>query len=187
MLKLWLKKPKLNYSESVVDIVQYGSSVIGGNQPNDIDIAVIFKKIPVKNQLNESQEIKKQLAGISPLPIHIKSFDFYSLFDKSNFAQEGILFYGRSLLNQDYFSKSFGLVPKLQIFYSLDNLEKKDKIRFNYMLSGKGGKYGMLKKHEGKLVKPGMIEIKPEYEEIFNDSIKEHISTFTIRKVFSLI
>ena len=90
-------------------------------------------------------------------------------------------------MNQDYFSKSFGLVPKLQIFYSLDNLEKKDKIRFNYMLSGKGGKYGMLKKHEGKLVKPGMIEIKPEYEEIFNDSIKEHISTFTIRKVFSLI
>ena len=130
MLKLWLKKPKLNYSESVVDIVQYGSSVIGGNQPNDIDIAVIFKKIPVKNQLNESQEIKKQLAGISPLPIHIKSFDFYSLFDKSNFAQEGILFYGRSLLNQDYFSKILHSSAILNSLSHRSNLPYFEGLRF---------------------------------------------------------
>jgi len=187
MHKLWLKKPKLNYSENVIDIVQYGSSIIDGNFPNDIDLAVIFNKISLKDQLNESQDIKNQLTKISQLPIHIKSFDFYSLFDKSNFAREGIFFYGISILKKDYFSKILGFTPRLQIFYSLNKLKKKDKIRFNYMLNGKKGKYGILRKYGGRLVKPGMIEISPEYEKIFNDSIKEHISSFTIKKIFSLI
>ena len=187
MHKLWLKKLKLNYSENVIDIVQYGSSIIDENKPNDIDIAVIFNKIPLKEQLNESQNIKNQLTKISQIPIHITSFDFYSLLDKSNFAREGIFFYGISILKKDFFSKIFGFTPKLHIFYSLNKLKKKDKIRFNYMLNGKGGKYGMLRKYGGKLVKPGMIEISPEHEKIFNDSIKEHISSFTTKKIFSLI
>ena len=186
MYKLWLKKPRLNYSKNIIDIVQYGSSVIEGNSPNDIDVAVLFTKIPVKDQLNESQNIKKQLTKISPLPIHIKSFDLYSLFDKSNFAKEGVFFYGRSLIRQGYFSENLGLMPKLHIFYSLDKIKKKDKIRFNYMLNGKKGKYGILRKYGGKLVKPGMIEVPPEYEKIFGDSIKKQISSFVIRKIFLL-
>ena len=187
MYKLWLKKPRLNYSKNIIDIVQYGSSVIEGVIPNDIDIAIIFHKIPIKEQLNESQNIKKQLTKISSLPIHIKSFDLYSLFDRSNFAKEGVLFYGMSLINRGFFSKKLGLLPKLYFFYSLDKLKKKDKIRFNYLLNGKGGKYGMLKKYGGKLVRPGMIEISPEYEKIFEDSIKRQIFSFIVKKIFVLI
>ncbi|MBU1252379.1 MAG: hypothetical protein KJ905_03680 [Nanoarchaeota archaeon] len=187
MYKLWLKKQKLSCSKNVVDIVQYGSSIIEGNSPNDIDVAVIFNKIPLKNQLNEAQNLKKQLTKISVLPIHIKSFDFYSLFDKSNFAKEGILFYGMSILKKDYFSNALGLVPRLHFFYSLDKLKKKDKIRFNYMLNGKGGKYGILKKYGGRLVKPGMIEVLPEHEKIFNDSIRKQTTSFEVRKVFTSI
>ena len=183
MYKLWLKKLKLNYSKNVVDIVQYGSSVIEGNTPNDIDVAVLFNKIPVKDQLNESQNIKKQLTKISPLPVHIKAFDLYSLFDKSNFAKEGIFFYGKSIIRKDYFSESLGLMPKLHIFYSLEKIKKKDKIRFNYMLSGKGGEYGLLREHKGELLKPGLIEINPESENVFVNSIKEFKVDFRVKKV----
>ena len=59
--KLWQKKLKLNYSKDVFDIVQFGSSVIEGEAPNDIDIAVIFNKIPLKDQLNQAQKIKIQI------------------------------------------------------------------------------------------------------------------------------
>ncbi|MEK6847695.1 MAG: hypothetical protein AABX50_01055 [Nanoarchaeota archaeon] len=187
MYKLWLRKPKLDYSKDVIDVVQYGSSVIEGNSPNDIDIAVIFNKIPMKNQLNEAQNIKKQLIKISSFPIHIKAFDLYSLFDKSNFARESILFCGISIIKQDYFSKKFGFIPKLHFLYSLGGLKKKDKIRFNYMLNGKKGKYGMLKEYGGRLIKPGMIEVSPEYEKIFQDSIKNQILSFSVRKIFLLI
>lgn len=181
--KLWQKKLKLNYSKDVYDIVQFGSSVIEEKIPSDIDIAIIFKKIPLKDQLIQAQKIKKQLQKISKLQIHTKSYDLYSLFDKSNFAKENILFYGKSLLYQDYFSKKFGFSPRLQIYYFLKDLKKKDKIRFNYLLNGKKGKYGLLRKYKGKLLKPGLIEIFPEYEEIFTKSIKKLITNFELRKI----
>ena len=165
--KLWLKNLKLSYSKDVFDIVQFGSSVIEGKIPNDIDIAVIFNKIPLKDQLEQAQKIKKQIQGYTDVEIHIKSFDLYSLFDKSNFAKEDILYFGKSLIFRDYFAKKFGFLPRIQIFYSLKNLKKKDKIRFNYILNGKKGKYGLLRKYNGKLLKPGLIEFNPEFELIF--------------------
>ena len=187
MQKNLQRKPKLNYSENVIDIVQFGSSVILNSNPNDVDIAVIFKAIPLKNQLEESQKIKKQLELTFNLPVHIKSYDFYSLFDDNNFAREGILFYGKSIINSKYLSEIFGIVPKLQISYSLKSLEKKDKIRFNYLLNGRGKKYGLLREYEGSLLKPGLIEIKPEQEKIFVERISEITPNFEIKKMFAQI
>ena len=183
MQKLLQKKLKLNYSKDVFDIVQFGSSTFEGKTPNDLDVAVIFYKIPLKEQLIQAQKIKKQIQEKVNLPIHIKSFDLYSLFDKSNFAKESILF-GKSLIFLDYFSKRFGFYPRVQINYSLKNLEKKDKVRFNYLLSGKGGGYGLLRKYGGKLLRPGLIEVLPEHEEIFIESIKKLTSGFKIKKIF---
>ena len=171
--KLWLKKPTLQYSKNIFDIIQFGSSVKEEKTPNDIDIAVIFNSLPLKDQLNDSQEIKKQLQKISPLPIHIKSFDLYSFFNSGNFAKEDILFYGKSLIYKDYFAKRFGLTPKIQISYSLRKLKKSEKIKVNYTLNGKQGSYGLLRKYGGKLIKPGLIEISPEHKDIFIEAIKK--------------
>lgn len=184
MQKLWQEKLKLNYNKEVLDIVQFGSSIIEGKIPNDIDIAVIFNKIPLREQLNESQKIKKQLEKLSEKPIHINSFDLYALFDKSNFAKENILFYGKSLINGDNFAKRLGLNPKIQICYSLKKLMKKDKIRFNYMLNGKKREYGLLRKYNGSLLKPGLIEINPEFEDIFVNAIRKFKIEFKIKKLF---
>ncbi|HLD37427.1 MAG TPA: hypothetical protein VJA86_02480 [Candidatus Nanoarchaeia archaeon] len=183
MQNMWLKKPALNYSKDILGIVQFGSSVIEGSKPNDVDIAVIFKCIPLKQQLEESQKIKKQLEKFSQLPVHIKSFDFYSFFNKGNFAKEDILFYGKNLISGEQFSRLFGMSAKLQVYYSLKNLKKKDKIRFNYLLNGKNGKYGLLRKYKGSLVKPGLIEIEPQYENIFVNAIKRFISDFEVKRV----
>ncbi|MBI2629633.1 hypothetical protein HYW76_00870 [Candidatus Pacearchaeota archaeon] len=183
MQKLWQKKLTLNYSKDVLDIVQFGSSIIEGKEPNDIDIAVFFNKIPLNDQLNQAQEIKKQLQKDIEISIHVNSFDFYSFFDKSNFAKENILFNGKSLISGDFFSKNFGLTPKIQVYYSLKELKKKEKIRFNYMLNGKKGKYGLIKKYGGKLLKPGLIEISPEFENIFVSEIKNITLDFSTKRV----
>ena len=183
MQKLWLKKPKLNYSKNVFDIVQFGSSVFEASKPNDIDIAIIFNKIPVKEQLEQAQLIKKQIQKISELPIHITSFDLYSFFDKANFAKEGILFYGKSIISGGYFANKLGLTPVIQISYILKDLKKKDKIRLNYMLNGRQGEYGLLREYKGELVKPGLIEISPEYEEIFVSSIKTFTQNFNSKRL----
>ena len=184
MQKLWLKKPKLNYKSDVLDIVQFGSSVKENNNPNDIDLAVIFKSISIKEQLEEAQKIKKQLEKVSELPVHIKPFDLYTFFDAANFAKENILFYGRSIINGDYFAKRFGLIPKLHLSYSLKKMEKKDKIKFNYMINGKGGAYGLIRKYGGSLIKPGLLEVFPEYEDVFIKSLRKLNPELDIKKVF---
>jgi predicted nucleotidyltransferase len=178
MQKLWQKKLELNYSKEVFDIVQFGSSVVEGKEPNDIDIAVIFQKMPLKEQLKQAQEIKKELQEVCQLPVHINSFDLYSFFDPSNFTKENILFYGISIISKDFFAKKFGLNPKIQIYYSLKDLKKKDKIRFNYTLNGKKGRYGLLREYKGELLKPGLIEISPEYQEHFIEAIKRITPNF---------
>mgnify|MGYP001607984364 CR=1 FL=1 len=187
MHKLWQKKQTLKYSKDVLDIVQFGSSVVEETEPNDIDIAVIFQKISLKDQLNESQNIKKQIQENIELPIHISSFDLYSFFDKGNFAKEGVLFYGKSLIFHDEFSNRFGIKPKLKIYYTLKDLEKKDKIRFNYLLNGKGGKYGLIKKYSGKIISPGVIETSPEHERVFTEAMKKITKKIIVKKMFELI
>lgn len=184
MQNLWQKKPKLNYNENIFDIVQFGSSVIEKRDANDLDVAVIFKKTSMKEQLLEAQKIKKQLKEYCEIPIHISSFELESFFDKSNFSREGILFYGISLLSGDFFAKKFGLTPRLQISYSLISLKKKDKVRFHYQLQGKGGKYGLLRKYGGKLLEPGLIAISPTHEEIFVQAVKKITSEFKVQRVF---
>lgn len=182
----WRRKPELNYSKDVFDIVQFGSSVIEGKEARDVDIAVIFKKIPIKEQLIQAQQIKRQIQAFTDKEVHINSFDLISLFESSNFSREGILFYGISLVNEQHFSKKLGMTPRLQIYYSLKNLEKKVKIRFNYLLNGRGGKYGLLREYSGKLVKPGLVEISPRHEEIFKKAMSEITSDFSIKKIFEV-
>lgn len=186
MQKVWLKSVKLNYSKNVIDIVQFGSSVIEGKEFRDIDVAVIFNKISIKEQLNEAQEIKNQLRKFTDKNIHINALDFYSLFEESNFAREGILFYGVSLLTGKKFAEKFGLKPIIQIQYSLKKFSKKDKIKFNYLLSGRGGKYGLLRKYGGSLIAPGIININPEHEVLFLDEIRKINSDVDVKKIFMI-
>ena len=184
MQKLWQQKLKLKYSKDVIEIVQFGSSVIEGKEYGDVDIAVIFQNIPFKEQLDQAYDIKQQLKHLADKDIHISNFDFYSLLDISNFAREGILFYGKSLITGKDFALQFGLHPQLQILYNLEKFQKKDKVRFHYLLRGKGGKYGLLRKYGGTLVRSGLIEVAPEYEDVFINAIKEIIDDFEVRKVF---
>lgn len=183
MQNIWLKEPKLIYNKDIIDIVQFGSSIMKSSSPNDVDIGVIFKNLTLKEQLEESQKIKNQLQTFTSLSIHIKSFDLQTFFDKGNFARENILFYGKSLIKKDYFSKLFSLTPKIQISYSLKDMKKKDKIRFNYMLNGKMGQYGLLREYEGRLMAPGLIEISPEFENIFIEKIKTITNNFKVKRV----
>lgn len=167
--------------------MQFGSSVYEVNKnvehnPNDIDIAVFFEKISLKEQLNKAQSIKKELQKQTKLPIHIKAFDYYSFFNEGNFAKENILFYGISIITKKYFAERFGLKPYLLINYSLKGLPKKDKVKLNYWLKGKKNYSGFLES-KGRLISPGTILVEPKYEKIIIYLIKKITSNFYINKI----
>ena len=184
MHALWQKKLELHYSKDVLDIIQFGSSTLEGKQPRDIDIAVLFQKIPIKTQLEQAQMIKQQLQKNSEISVHITSLDLYSLFNEANFARESILLNGISLLSGFPFAARFGLLPRIHIHYSLVRLQKKDKIRFHYMLQGKKGRYGLLRQYHGKLLQPGLIEIQPQHEHLFLEAIRLYNVSIKVEKIF---
>jgi len=188
MLDIFQKKLKLHYSSNVLDVVLFGSSVLEGSSPNDLDIAVVFGNgVSVKTQLEEGQKIKKQIMEITSLPVQIQNYTLESLFKESNFAREGILFYGISLLDRKFFSLRLGLKPVLRINYILSDLEKKEKIRFNYLLNGKAGSYGMLRKHGGRIVAPGVLETEPKNELIFTSEMKKITPKIKIERILMFL
>src|SRR3989344_822837 len=98
-------------------------------------------------------------------------------------TRENNLFHGISLIDKKFFSEKLRFIPKIQIYYSLERMGKNEKIKFNYMLSGRGGKYGLLKKYNGNLIRPGLVEISPNYENIFIEKISALTKKFRIKKV----
>ncbi|MFT4326499.1 MAG: hypothetical protein ACMXYK_03290 [Candidatus Woesearchaeota archaeon] len=172
-----LKKLKQTWT-NVLDIIQYGSSIQYGIEPKDIDIAVLCKEIPLKEQLNLQQEIKTFFEKQSAIPIHIKTFTLYSLFSEGNFAKQSIVL-GISLYTHDFFMNKYGFQPTLKVTYSLKGLEKKDKVTFNYFLQHKNK--GFLTISQGHIVSPGTIEFNPCYEKYFLEKVPSKIS-FDIQK-----
>jgi hypothetical protein len=175
----------LDYKNNIIDIVQFGSSTLEESNPKDIDIAVIFKESSIKVQLEERQKIKRQIEKLTELPIHIESFDINSLFSESNFARQGILFYGKSIISKKNFAEIFGITPSLQISYVLKELKKKEKVKFNYLLNGRGGNYGLLRKYGGKIIYPGVLETLPENELIFTKAMKEITDNIKLKRIFA--
>ena len=130
--------------------------------------------------------MKKQIEKLTSFPVQVESFDLESFFQEGNFARQGIMFHGKSILNGKYFAEKFGMVPKLRVSYVLKNLEKKDKVRFNYLLSGKQGNYGLLKRYGGKLIYPGVIETSSDNEKVFVEKMKKITDKINVEKIFIL-
>lgn len=185
MYKLWQKKQTLNYPNIVYDIIQFGSSTESEDY-NDIDIAIIFKNTPIKKQLEEAQKIKRQLEKITEKKIDIKTYDLYNFFEPNNFAKNNILLQGKSLITNNSFSEKLGLTPKTQISYELKDLEKKEKIRFHYLLQGKKETQGLLQKEGGKLINPGLIEIPPEKTKIFLEKMKKITNKIKTKNILEI-
>ena len=93
---------------------------------------------------------------------------------------------GKSLITNNSFSEKLGLIPKTQISYELKNLEKKEKIRFHYLLQGKKETPGLLQKEGGKLIKPGLIEIPPEKTKIFLKKMNKITDKIKVKNILEI-
>jgi hypothetical protein len=183
MYTFFKKNFNLTYPKAVYDIVQFGSSLYA-KQPNDIDIAVVFTQTSIKEQLEITQHIKKQLQIHTDIPIHAKPLTIQKLFSHENFARKEILHKGYSLQTQQPFSKQFGLLARTDITYNLEGLPKKDKVKLHYQLRGRADTQGTLDKKDGVLLAPGRIRIQPKDEQYFVHIIAQVTTNITIEHLF---
>jgi len=165
--------------KSIFDIVLYGSVARGKINYRDIDIAVIFKSGNLKERLDKIQKIKQK---VNLNNLDIKALLLEELFQDEFFARSGIFLEGISISSGENFSKKMGFEGWVLFVYNLKNKNHTEKVKFNYLLSGRNS-VGMVKKLKGKPLAPGVVQIpiihSLEFEHLLNlhkvDFIKKGI------------
>lgn len=166
-----MQKKYLRYLESksknfyknnnIFDIILYGSSTKGEEEPRDIDILLIFEKKSLRERAELGQKLKEKLKNNKIKNIDIKTINLKEIFQKEFLARQGILSEGYSLINKENLSERIGFKGKMLFSYNLKNLNHNEKTKFTYALSGRNSR-GMLKKLKGKFVGRGAVLIPIE-------------------------
>ncbi|MBU0629071.1 MAG: nucleotidyltransferase domain-containing protein [Nanoarchaeota archaeon] len=128
--------------DSVIDIVLFGSLARGKENPNDIDVLVLFK-----DKVNKDVEYKlrKNLGD----DVSIISKTETGLIDVSFDAREGFLFEGYSLVDGKSVASRYGFSSFGLIIYDTKRMTNTQKTRFYYALNGRGGSSGVVESLSG--------------------------------------
>lgn len=168
-LKKYLEYEKKD--KAIFDIVVYGSFVKGRYNPSDIDILIIFLEKNLRERLDKIQKIKHKLKSLNKT-IDIKQITLKELFSTSFLARTGILLEGISMFRNKKFCEILGFKSYTLFWYNLKDLSHTRKVRFNYILAGRGSMKGMIKELKGERLVNGAVKIPIEHSIEFEDILK---------------
>lgn len=153
----------------IFDIIIYGSRVKGKSQANDTDIIVIFLQGTLRERLDKIQAIKYKLKNLDK-NIDIKQILITDLFLSSFMARTGIIMEGISVFKKIKFSETLGFRSYTLFWYDLKAHSHSQKVKFNYILAGRGSMKGMIKELDGQRLASGVVKIpiekSIEFEEV---------------------
>jgi len=159
------KKWTEEWKKEVVDIFLFGSAIKGKDNPNDIDICLIFR-----DKLN--LDIIKKAGLILGEEFHLSSLTANNFFTEIHSLSKTIMFEGRSIITGKSFTENFGLSGFLLYSYNLSPEAPSKKVRFVYLLRGRGESAGMVKRWGGEFISPSAfmvpVGMDSEVQQIFN-------------------
>lgn len=176
---LRLSSNKIN-SKNIFDIVVYGSSVKSKENPNDLDIVIIFLNEKLDNMLKIAQEYKNIIKDKIKNP-DVKAINLIEFFDKNFLAREGILLEGYSVFYEEPFSSRLGFKGYVIYCYSLKKLNHNEKTKFTYALIGRRSE-GILKKVNAIILGKGAVAVPIENSVFFEDFLKKWNVDYKIKK-----
>lgn len=157
--------------KGIFDIIIYGSLVKNKEDPNDIDILVIFNEGNLKKRLDKIQSIKHKIKRKEK--IDIKGILWQELFQEEFFARSGVFLEGISIFTGKPFAERIDFNGFAIFVYNLTNKSHAEKVKFNYILSGRKSE-GLIKNLKGKHLAPGVIEIPIKNSLEFEDLLKKN-------------
>ncbi|MBU2523506.1 MAG: nucleotidyltransferase domain-containing protein [Nanoarchaeota archaeon] len=183
-----LQSKKFSKENKVFDIVLYGSAARSKEEPNDIDILMIFVNETLEKRLEILQKFKSIVkAGmIKVFPIiknlDVKTINLPELFDKNLLSKEGIIVEGFSLVHHKPFSSSIGFKGYVLFLYDLKNMNHNEKTKFTYALIGRNNE-GILKITNSNQFGKGSISAPIENSEIVEDFMKKWKVNYRKKKI----
>jgi len=178
---LELHSKKFAKENGVFDIVLYGSAARSKDQPNDIDILIIFVNEPLEKRLEIAQKFKGIVRAEIKNP-DIKTINLSELFDNNLLSKEGIIVEGFSLIHQRHFSESLGFKGYALFLYDLMNMNHNEKTKFTYALIGRNNE-GILKITHSNQFGKGSISAPIENSEIIEDFMKKWKVNYRKKKI----
>jgi len=179
-LRKYLESEKQD--KAIFDIIIYGSAVKGKEFARDIDILVIFLEGTLRQRLDKIQDIKMRLKKSIKEDIDIKQIILKDLFSPSFFARTGVLLEGISVFSNKSFSETLGFRSFTLFCYKLKDLTHTQKVKFNYILAGRGTK-GIISELEGERLVNGAIKIPIRNSIIFEDILKTNNITYRKKNI----
>lgn len=166
--------------EDIFDIVIYGSSVMSKEEPEDIDIAIIFKEKGLKERLDIAHEFKNKIR-VKIKNLDVKAINLIELFDSNFLAKQGIFAEGYSLVDGQAFSSKIGFKGYSLFTYSLKSLNHNEKTKFTYSLIGRKDK-GMIDKVGAVPLGKGAVIVPIEKGILFEDFLKQWKVNYKTKK-----
>ncbi|KUH34839.1 nucleotidyltransferase [Thermococcus celericrescens] len=164
-------KDFLKSHEEVFDVVLYGSTVLGKEKPNDIDLMILTKrKLPPL----KLRELILQLKGILSTAIPREKLDVRAmspeeLFDPNNLASLGVLVEGYSLRHGKNLAELMNGKAYTIFRFTLEGLPRKDRVRFQYALKGRDMRSGLLKELNGEQWGAWVVAVPIQYTYRFRE------------------
>ncbi|MEK6901664.1 MAG: nucleotidyltransferase domain-containing protein [Nanoarchaeota archaeon] len=164
----------------IFDIVLYGSAAKGKIDPQDIDILVIFREGTLKERLAKLQDIKTKIK--LEKKTDLKAILWEELFGDEFFARAGIFLEGISVFDGRTIAEKTGFSAATIFTYSLKEKSHTEKVKFNYVLSGRNTA-GIVKKLQGKHLAPGVILIPIKHSPEFEDVLRMHKINYQAKNI----
>lgn len=180
-LKKILKSEKNN--KKIFDIILYGSATRNEQKYNDIDVVIIFLEGNLEYRLEVVEKIKDK---IKDKTVDIKQVLLKELFSPSFLARTGLLIEGISLFDGKKIAEKIGFQSYGLFFYTLEGLNHTQKIKFNYILSGRTTK-GVIEQLNGQRMTSGAIKIPVENAQIFKDILEKNKIKYAYKNVLEEI
>ncbi|HII13732.1 MAG TPA: nucleotidyltransferase domain-containing protein [Nanoarchaeota archaeon] len=127
-------------TKSIDDILLFGSIIRGKQNPQDIDIMILFKeKVDKATEYKIRKELEKYAKNIS-----IVSKTQKTAIEQTFDARESILFECISLLSGKNLAKEYGFSSLGMLKYKIKGWTNLQKTQFYHALNGRSGKGGVL-------------------------------------------
>lgn len=174
-IRPWIKQHK------VLDVVLFGSSVRGKFNPNDIDLCIIIKDDDEKKSLDLVDSLGK-LTDELGFRFHINIL-VASAFVSGNTLAKTLLSEGYSIRKNKSFSLVLGFESKSLFIYTLKHFSPSKRVKFHYLLKGRYGSEGILKKANGELLGTGSILVPTEKEDFLKEIFDKWDVRYNIKRV----
>jgi len=163
-------------NDEVVDIILFGSAAKEKTLPNDIDIAIIFRKEIRRDILKKFQDSLGE-------EYHISSLVVDKFFVKPHSLAKTLLLEGISLLTNKSLAENFDLKSYTLYTYDLTSEKSSKKVRFIYLMKGRAGNKGVVEKFGGSYIAASSFTVPIDKDEEMLEILKAWSVKFFRRKI----